>query len=45
MKYALLIHEDHANYKDEDGWNEIIRRHEAFGDRLFGLDRRVGDGG
>ncbi len=32
MKYVLLIHEDHANYKDEDGWNEIIRRHEAFGE-------------
>ena len=33
MKYALLIHEDHANYPDEASWQDIIRRHGEFGQK------------
>ena len=31
MKYALLIHEDHAVYRDDAAWQDIIRRHREFG--------------
>ena len=36
MQYALLIHEDEAAYRDEDGraWQAIIAAHEAFAAEL-----------
>lgn len=33
MKYALLIHEDHSHYQDEESWQDIIRRHNEFGQK------------
>lgn len=36
MQYALLIYEDEATYRDEDGraWQAIIAQHEAFAAEL-----------
>lgn len=36
MQYALLIYEDEAAYRDEDGraWEAIIAQHEAFAAEL-----------
>jgi hypothetical protein len=36
MQYALLIYEDEAAYRDENGraWQEIIAQHEAFAGEL-----------
>jgi len=36
MQYALLIYEDEAVYRDENGraWQEIIAQHEAFAGEL-----------
>lgn len=32
MKYALMIHEDHASYAKDGAWEEIIKRHTEFGE-------------
>lgn len=33
MKYALLIHEDHANYSTPEAWEAIFKRHMAFSEK------------
>ncbi len=47
MQYALLIYEDEAVYRDENGraWREIIAQHEAFATELVEKDLLRGGAG